>query len=139
MYILFANLPDFPFPGWGHSNYHVSHSLFVTLLLSSLLGLLLLWPKIREQLRGKVLLAWSLAWLSHMPLDSLYNHGRGIAIFWPFSDAHLAMPVAWFSTITWPPRSEHNLRVFATEAVFYGLILITCIALRHTLRRRGSL
>jgi membrane-bound metal-dependent hydrolase YbcI (DUF457 family) len=72
-YLFFTNLPDFPIPGWGHNNYHVSHSIFVTLLLASLFCLFLLWPTIREQVRARVFLAWSLTWLSHMPLDSLYN------------------------------------------------------------------
>jgi hypothetical protein len=66
-----------------------------------------------------------------MPLDSLYNHGRGIAIFWPFSDAHLAMPVPWFETISLPPFTESNLRVFGIEALVYGIILVSCILIRR--------
>jgi len=130
-YLFFTNLPDFPIPGWGHSNYQVSHSLFVTLLLVSLLCLLLLWPTVREQVRARIFLAWSITWLSHMPLDSLYNHGRGIAIFWPFSDAHLAMPVSWFQTISLPPFTESNLRVFGIEALVYGIVFIVCITIRR--------
>lgn len=130
-YLLFTNLPDFPIPGWGHNAYHISHSLFVTLLLTSTLFLLLLWPRIREQVQWPVFAAWSITWLSHMPLDSLYNHGRGIGIFWPFSDAHLAMPIPWFQTITLPPFTRSNLQVFAVEAVFYGVLLLACIGLRY--------
>ena len=44
LFILFANLPDFPLPGWGHASYQVSHSIFVTILLASTLGLLMLIP-----------------------------------------------------------------------------------------------
>lgn len=135
-YLMFASIPDFPIPGWGHNRYHVSHSLFVTLGLSSLLGLLLLWPRIREELQPRILLAWSVTWLSHLPLDSLYNHGRGIGIYWPFSDAHLAMPVAWFSTISLPPFQSANLHVFATEALVYGLVLLLCIGIRAARNRR---
>ena len=130
-YVMFANLPDFPLPGWGHNAYRVSHSIFVTMLLASLLGVLLLWPRFTEHIGRRVILAWSAAWLSHMPLDSLYNHGRGIAIFWPFSDAHLAMPVSWFQTVSLPPMTQQNLRVFGTEALVYGIILLACIALRR--------
>ncbi len=133
-YLFFTNLPDFPIPGWGHSNYHVSHSLFVTLLLASLMFLLLLWPKVRERVRWPIFAAWAVTWLSHMPLDSLYNHGRGIGIFWPISDAHLALPVPWFETISLPPFTEHNLRVFGIEALVYGVLLAACLVARRFLR-----
>lgn len=126
----FANLPDFPLPGWGHSVYHVSHSVFVPILLASLIPLLLLWPTYRTPVEGRVIAAWLAAWLSHMVLDSLYSHGRGIAIFWPFSDASLAMPLPWFDTISLPARTQGNLRVFAIEALAYGAVLSACIMLR---------
>jgi membrane-bound metal-dependent hydrolase YbcI (DUF457 family) len=130
-FIFFANVPDFPLPGWGHADYHISHSIFVTALLASFLALLLLLPGFNAQVGAKVLLAWSLAWFSHMPLDALYSHNIGIAIFWPFSDAHLSMPVPWFDTIRWPPRSAHNLRVFGIETLCFGVLLIMCIGLRR--------
>jgi len=130
-FVFFANVPDFPFPGWGHADYHISHSIFVTALLASCLALLLLVPACNAQIGAKILLAWSLAWFSHMPLDAMYSHGIGIAIFWPFSDAHLSMPVPWFDTIRWPPRSEHNLRVFGIETLGFGMLLILCIWLRR--------
>ncbi len=107
------------------------------MLLASLLALLLLWPAFNEQVGRRVMLAWSVTWLAHMPLDSLYNHGQGIAIFWPFSNAHLAMPVPWFETISWPPRTDHNLRVFAIEAMVYGVILVMCMLLRRAMRGRN--
>ncbi len=44
LFVVFANLSDFPLPGWGHYSYHVSHSVFVTALLASLMSLLLLLP-----------------------------------------------------------------------------------------------
>lgn len=130
-YLFFANLPDFPLPGWGHDSYRVSHSLFLTLLLASLLFFLLLRPRLRAELNWKVLVAWSAAWLSHLPLDAMYNHARGIGIFWPFSDAHLVLPVSWFSTITLPPFTAANLRVFGIEAVVYGIVLLMCIGARY--------
>jgi hypothetical protein len=122
-----ANLPDFPLPGWGHHMYHVSHSLFVTAALLSLLGLAL---HVRPELRGRMA-GWrgfilvGVAWSSHMVLDSLYSHGRGIGIFWPLSDAHLALPLPWFHTLSPPWRTVRNLHVFGLELLVYGAVLLT--------------
>jgi membrane-bound metal-dependent hydrolase YbcI (DUF457 family) len=129
-FVALANAPDFPLPGWGHNAYHISHSVFVTVLLSCLLALLFYWPTFNVRVGVKVLTAWSIAWLSHLPLDSMYAHGQGIAIFWPLSDAHLAMPVSWFETISLPARSEHNLQVFRIELLAYGTALLSCAGLR---------
>lgn len=131
LFIFFANLPDFPLPGWGHDAYVVSHSIFLTALLASLMALLMFVPKVNARVGAVVFVAWSAAWLTHMPLDSLYSHGQGIGIFWPFSDAHLVLPVPWFETLTWPPRTEHNLRVFKIEMIFYGSVLALCIVARR--------
>jgi len=138
LFVVIANVSDFPLPGWGHYSYHVSHSIFVTALLASLSALLLLWPSFHARLGVKVIVAWSAAWLSHMPLDSMYAHGLGIAIFWPFSNAHLAMPVSWFETISLPARSTHNLRVFAIETMVFGGVLISCVGLRRAWSRRNN-
>lgn len=134
--VTLANVSDFPFSGWGHNAYHVSHSIFVTALLASLMALLLLWPRFNARYGVMVIVAWSIAWLSHLPLDSMYSHGLGIAIFWPFSDAHLAMPVSWFETISLPARSEQNLRVFAIEALVFGAVLVACVSLRWAWLRK---
>ena len=138
LFVVFANLSDFPLPGWGHYSYHVGHSVFVTALLASLMALLLLLPTFHARVGVKVIVAWSAAWLSHLPLDSMYGHGLGIAIFWPFSNAHLAMPVSWFETISLPAQSVHNLRVFAIETMVFGAVLISCIWLRRAQSLRNS-
>ncbi len=137
-FVVLANVADFPLPGWGHNAYHISHSVFVTVLLASLLALLLYWPTFYERVGVKVMAAWSIAWLSHLPLDSMYAHGQGIAIFWPFSDAHLAMPVSWFETISLPARSEHNLRVIRIEMLVFGTALFSCAGLRWVGSQRNS-
>jgi len=137
-FVAIANAPDFPFPGWGHSAYHVSHSVFVTVLLSTLLALLLYWPTFSERVGVRVIAAWSIAWFSHLPLDSMYAHGQGIAIYWPFSDAHLAMPVSWFETLSLPVRSEHNLQVFSIELLAFGTALFFCTGLRWAWSRRNN-
>lgn len=129
---LLANLPDLPLPGWGHSAYHVSHSLFVNLALIAAVGAgLALWPAARERLGWRVALALGAVWLSHLLLDSFYNHGNGIGIFWPLSDAHLNLPIPWFSTVELDPwNTAHNLRVFAIELAFYGALLVAAVAAR---------
>lgn len=129
-FVFFANVPDFPLPHWGHASYQVSHSIFVTGLLASLPALLLFYPKFDEQVGVRVVFWWAVTWLSHMVLDALYNHGNGIGIFWPLSDAHLALPLPWFETLTWPPFTEHNRSVFLTELVAYGGLLLVCLILR---------
>lgn len=129
---LLSNLPDLPLPGWGHARYHVSHSSVLALGVATILSA---WALRRGVPRGwatrGVVLAAVAAWLSHMLLDSLYNHGLGLAVLWPLSDAHLALPLPWFATLRPPARSVHNLRVFAVELVFYGLLFALCVAGRR--------
>lgn len=137
LFVFFANVPDFPLPHWGHAAYPVSHSLFVTGLLASILALALLHPGFNREVGARVVFWWSVAWLSHMLLDSMYSHGRGIGIYWPFSDAHLALPVPWFETLTWPPFSEHNRSVFLTEIAVFGTLLALCLALRRARSSRS--
>ena len=129
-FIFFANLPDFPLPGWGHRYYQISHSVFVTTLLVSLLSMLLLLPRFDRAVGARIVAAWSFTWLSHMLLDSLYAHGAGIGVFWPFSNAHLALPVPWFETLRWPPISEHNRNVFRTELLVFGTLFTLCMGVR---------
>jgi len=136
LFVFFANLPDYPLPGWGHDAYQVSHSVFLATLLASLMALLLLLPRFNAQVGATVVGAWTIAWLTHMVLDSIYSHGHGIGIFWPFSDAHLALPIPWFETLTWPPRTDHNMRVFGTELLVYGLLLAVCVGIRWVRRSR---
>ena len=137
-FVFFANIPDFPLKNWGHASYHVSHSIFVTGLLASFLLLLLLNPAFKRQIGAKIVFWWSITWLSHMLLDSFYNHGRGIGIFWPFSDAHLAFPLPWFETLTWPPKTMENRQIFLTELRFYGALLLVCVWIRSRSKSRNS-
>ena len=111
----------------------MSHSVFVTGLLASAMALLLLVPGFDSRVGGKVIVLWSLAWMSHMVLDAIYNHGLGIGVFWPFSDAHLVLPLPWFETLTWPPFTEHNRRVFAIEFSVYSIVLALCLLIRTRL------
>jgi hypothetical protein len=134
-FVFFANAPDFPLPHWGHASYQVSHSIFVTGVLASLMALLLLHPGFNREVGAKVVFWWSVAWFGHMVLDSMYNHGNGIGIFWPISDAHLVLPVPWFETVTWPPFTEHNRDVFLIELACYGALLGLCLLLRRHIQK----
>ena len=133
-----ANLPDFPIPGWGHGSYPRSHSLIVALAFTVLISAFFGPPLIRSgrATRG-VILAASLAWWSHMPLDALYAHGAGLAVLWPLSELRLAWPVPWFETLSWPPLSEHNRSVVLTELLCFAPLTLLGLLIRH--RRRGAL
>ena len=108
--------------------------MFVTALLTSLLSMLVLLPRFDRTVGARIVAAWAFTWLSHMFLDSLYAHGAGIGIFWPFSNAHLALPVPWFETLRWPPVSEHNRNVIRTELLVFGTVLAVCLGMRWSLR-----
>jgi LexA-binding, inner membrane-associated putative hydrolase len=134
-FVVLSNIPDLPFPHWGHERYDISHNLFVNLLLCLIMVALLGWhPNIRHFIGGgKILGGGVAAWLSHLVLDSFYNHGRGVAIFWPLSDAHLALPIPWFSVVPFPPLSLALLRECAIECASY----LPLVALAYILRRSG--
>jgi membrane-bound metal-dependent hydrolase YbcI (DUF457 family) len=128
-----ATAPDFPLPFWGHTYYRVSHSLFVNLaVVAAVVGLLMVPRAIRSDPAWRwVLLGGAAAWMSHLLLDSFYSHGRGIRIFWPFSDAALALPIPWFHVLRPDLIGDPAaLRIFANEAVCYGALLGVCLIWR---------
>ena len=129
--VLCANIPDIPLPGWGHSSYEFSHSIlvggllalsfaFVTRILPASVGLVREWQFIASS---------SLALFSHYLLDSLYNHGQGVAIYWPISKHRLALPVPWLETMKLEPLlSWDNARIWGAEFVTFGVILLLILA-----------
>lgn len=138
-FLFFANVPDLKIPGWGHDRYDISHSVFsIGLIGVAFVALTLLWPAFRKWIGGlKVALLGVVAMMSHLLLDSFYNHGKGIGIFWPFSEARLNLAVPWFETLqsNLPAMTLHSLRVMAIELVCFGLVLtLTWIAVRLFLR-----
>jgi len=137
-FALLANLPDFPLPYWGHERYDLSHSLFVNLLLCVLAVAVCAWqPTVRQRVGNPaVFLTALLAWLSHLLLDAFYNHGRGVAIFWPFSTASLALPVPWFSVVPLiPPITTAHLWEYGAEFASYFPLVLGA----YMLRRMGIL
>jgi membrane-bound metal-dependent hydrolase YbcI (DUF457 family) len=129
-YMLIATIPDWPFKNWGHDRYYFSHSLFVTLLFIALIFVVFLFSKkLRERIGGwSVIICSALAWLSHLLLDSFYNHGKGIAIYWPFSKARLALPIPWFDVGTGP--FDHLMRVFLIEFISYSPLILLALLIR---------
>lgn len=138
-FALLANLPDLPFPGWGHERYDISHSVFVIggILWLTLLFALLIGPVARIAGGRRILFAGAGACLSHLLLDTLYNHGFGLAMFWPFSEARLALPVPWFETLktSLPAITMHSIRVFLIELACYGPIFLAAVFWRKRLSK----
>lgn len=135
-----ANLPDLPFPGWGHDRYDISHSVFVISLIL-IIALLLAWSigRFARWAGGKrILFAGALACLSHLLLDTFYNHGNGLPMFWPVSEASLALPIPWFSTLqaSLPEITGQSLRVFLIELVCYGPIFLAAWLWMNRKRKR---
>ena len=134
-----ANLPDLPLPYWGHSHYAVSHSVFVGIALVACFSILLRGFPITRTTAGtwSLVIAGSLALLSHYLLDSFYNHGLGISVLWPVSDARLAIPIPWFTTMTTDPLlCWHNVKVWGIELLSFGMVTVVVLAIVRQYQRR---
>jgi membrane-bound metal-dependent hydrolase YbcI (DUF457 family) len=128
-----ANIPDFPFSWWGHSRYDISHSLLMTTLGVVCLDAILLWRfRLKPPVTPQMLLAFALAWYSHLLLDMSYNHAKGLAIFWPWSTERVALPIPWLAVGN--PRdvfSLHNVRVAFFEILTFGALLVFAILIKN--------
>jgi hypothetical protein len=141
LYVLLAFLPDLPLPGWGHARYFFSHSLFVNLLLIIPLTGIACYYRSRKGFASYPLVAGAVvAWLSHFLLDAIYNHGQGVAIYWPFSAAVLNLPLPWFVTLDMrqPLTAAYNVRVFLVEAQFYLPVFIGALLVRYAWQQRRN-
>ena len=135
-FVALANLPDWPLPGWGHDQYHISHSVFVNAgLICVAIAMARLFATNTRYGSWRFLSLAAMAWLSHLLLDSFYNHGRGIAIFWPVSSGRLKLPIPWFGN--WDLKqsivSRDNLTVFGIEFIAYAPILLAAILISYRL------
>ena len=133
-FIIMACIPDLPVPGWGHWQYHVSHSVFVNILLMMPFAMILCYLKYVKNIGSYIFIIGSLtAWSSHFLLDSFYNHGKGVGIFWPFSSSKFALPIPWFSTMqtTSSLLSNYNLKVLLIEFLCYFPIFFTALFIRR--------
>jgi membrane-bound metal-dependent hydrolase YbcI (DUF457 family) len=137
-FVLLANAPDLPFPHWGHTRYDISHSLLTTsAAIIIVIALLVALPQTRRIATPRLLLGGSLAWYSHLLLDTFYAHGKGLPVFWPVSGARIALPIPLFATMKLSPLlSQHNFEVFAIEAAAYGAVLVVVVAITGRLERR---
>lgn len=128
--VVAANLPDAPLPYWGFNRYNVSHSVFVAAaILLALTAVLLLWPRGTLEFRGRLAALIAAAWLSHLVLDCCDTQGRGLAMFWPFTHARLALPMPWFGNLpdgwTWDRRALH---IIARDVEFFGPVLLLAVS-----------
>ena len=134
VFILLANLPDLPMLNWGHEKYFYSHSLFVNGLFIALGSLLLtLSKKVFTKIGARlVLIAGAGAWLSHLLLDSFYNQGLGVMIYWPFSTAHLALPIPWLAALPGvpPPLTAAMVPIFVLEFLTFSPLLLLALLIR---------
>lgn len=135
-FALLANIPDLPLDNWGHGRYDISHSIFVNLLIIGIAVLAVTFLRnVRTRIGGwPVIVGGTVAWLSHLLLDSFYNHGQGVAIFWPFSDARLSLPIRWFSVVTSlpPPITPQMMQIFLIEFASYLPLVVVAILIRRT-------
>lgn len=127
-----AEVPDVKLPYWGHHRYDISHSLMMNLLIAGIPALVLLfWAAPRRRLGGAAVIVMGLAAvLSHLLLDSFYNHNEGVMIGWPINEYRLNLSLPWFTAMV-PAWNLTFARVLAVEALFYGPLLLACIAARR--------
>jgi len=137
-FVALANAPDWPLPGWGHDRYDVSHSIFVTIAIVVIAaGVTTVWLRRTPYFCWRLIAGGAVAWLSHLLLDTLYDGRKGLAMFWPVSDARVSLPIPCFRTMQLSPLvSAHNASVFAIEAIVYGGILGIVLFGRQWIERR---
>lgn len=141
-FIALSLVPDYRLPYWGHDRYYISHSIFTNLLLILLCILLLArFKNIRTKIGGWiVVISGAAAWLSHLLLDSFYNHGKGVAIFWPFSKARLILPIPWLSVVKTlpPPITPELLRILWIEFITFSPLVILAILIRNQILKTNE-
>jgi membrane-bound metal-dependent hydrolase YbcI (DUF457 family) len=142
VFAVLANIPDIPLPYWGHVRYDISHSVFVNLVVCVLVLKSLLWFRVFRDKRDdwRILGFGIAAWFSHLLLDTFYNHGGGVGIFWPFSTATVALPIPWFSVLLTPiwPLTAEGIRIGLTEFISYAPLVLMTLYIRNREAGRDS-
>jgi hypothetical protein len=140
LFAVLANTPDFRLPGWGHDRYDISHSIFMSVAIMAVLAApFMCSSSLRRKVGGRVVVAVAaLTWLSHLLLDTFYNHGQGIGLFWPVSSANVALPIPWFETVSegLPYFDSHTLRVWMIEFACYSMVFLTIVGIRMAMRMK---
>ena len=132
--VVAANIPDLPLPYWGHDRYYVSHSVFCGLLVATVIYLGMRASPLGSQpvAHRVIFFATALALSSHYLLDTFYNHGKGLAMFWPFSKARVALPIPWFSHMDITTHGQlfswKNVRIWLVELAAFGTTSFVALA-----------
>ena len=142
-FIGLANIPDFPIPSWGHDLYWFSHSFFVNFVLFLIIGILIrnivqkIYPAVPV---WRIFLFGWIAWFSHLLLDSFYNHGLGVMIWWPFSEQSLCLPIPWFSVLNASilPITKESLRIWSIEFISYSPFVLIAVILKRMKSKRET-
>lgn len=137
-FVLFANFPDFAF---RLIPYYESHSLFTVLAVLGA-GTFSIWILHRRVpgLDWRLILLGNLTVLSHLLLDTFYNHGLGLALLWPLSAVRTALPIPWLSVMQSPflPVNAGHVKVWALELVTFAPILLLAAAVKMISRRKEA-
>jgi len=104
--------------------YHNSweHSLIIGVLVAVFCGAVASLPSYRRSLRWFLIAL--LCYESHVLMDYA-TIGRGVMLFWPFSDERLAAPVRIFFGLHWSDGwlTWKHLVTLITEMAFAGLVI----------------
>ena len=135
-FVLLAGLPDLDFiAGYIYANnFHYfhsgpSHSIFGIIFTTAVIAML--WPVKRNY----KLLAWIfIALATHVAIDLFtgpqpgLHKSYGVALFWPFTNERITMPVSLFYGVQHATFSDlvswHNVKVMAIETLTFGLLLL---------------
>jgi membrane-bound metal-dependent hydrolase YbcI (DUF457 family) len=128
LFVLFANFPDLAF---RIIPYYESHTLVTVLVILGAAAAVMGICRRREMLaEGQLILLGNLAVISHLLLDTFYNHGQGLMLFWPLSDSRQAFPIPWLSVLKPPlfPVTERHVKVWLLEfATFAPLLMLVLL------------
>jgi hypothetical protein len=142
-FALIANVPDLALKGWGHDKYYFSHSVFVSvgLICTLFAAWLILCSLLKSHRHLNIAIGLSCAWLSHLLIDSFYNHGHGIRIFWPLSDSALALPIPWLNVmdVSIPYFAWPNTKIYLIEILTFAPILLLSLVIYHLKARKPHL